>query len=418
MAQLTGVSVNRLEGGLRRRNPKTDEVVALVAAMPVAALTLAYDSAYKLLQLIDAERLGVTVAFDKEKNSLVHHHISEIFRLSPDATCYLIPIPVDTSITASVDKLLPLIRSQKDIKGLGFVGFTLTLPQLVSVVEKIQGSLVDLLFADSRYIDFVVLEGKGQLDSTRKVKPFSPATMADLRTKKAPQVSVVIAQDPLIAAKGAANINYAAVGSALGMLSIRKVNENIGSVNIRNKPAGKKGAPDYPLTDLASKLWLNSALSDGTPIGRLSKVDLKNLTDKGYIYVASYEGYGGLFFNDSPTCVQKASDYAYIENNRTWNKMARLVRAVLIPEVKGVVKKDAQTGFIKSTTISRWQALVNSALERMVIAEELSGFDVYIDPMQITDPDKPLKVKIQGVADGVVHAFEVDLGHTQKINED
>ena len=54
----------------------------------------------------------------------------------------------------------------------------------------------------------------------------------------------------------------------------------------------------------------------------------------------------------------------------------------------------------------------------MVIAEELSGFDVYIDPMQYTDSDKPLKVKIQGVKDGVVHAFEVDLGYRQKINEE
>ncbi len=65
--------------------------------MPIAGLKMAYDSAYKLLQVLDADRLGVTAAFDTAKNSLVHHHISEVFRLSPDATCYLIPMPLDTS---------------------------------------------------------------------------------------------------------------------------------------------------------------------------------------------------------------------------------------------------------------------------------------------------------------------------------
>ena len=148
-------------------------------------------------------------------------------------------MPLDTSLTASVDKLLPLVRTHKDIKGLGFCGFKETLTQVASAVEKVQGDLVNLLQSESRYIDFVLLEGKGQLQD-KKVKAFSPTTMTDLRTKKAPQVSVVIAQDPHIVTQHPANLNYAAVGSALGMLSVRKVNENLGSVNILASPRVRK----------------------------------------------------------------------------------------------------------------------------------------------------------------------------------
>ena len=76
MAQLTGVSVNRLEGGLGRKPTTTDNVVALVACMPVQGTELAYGRAEKLLQLRDAQRLGVNANFDAAHSVLIHHHLS------------------------------------------------------------------------------------------------------------------------------------------------------------------------------------------------------------------------------------------------------------------------------------------------------------------------------------------------------
>jgi len=409
MAQLTGVAVNRLDGGLGRRNPSTDNVVALVAAMSLSGLDLVENQAKKLLQAEDAESAGVNASYDANNTTLVYHHISEIFRLSPDATVYLIPTATGVSVEDVLESILPTVRANPDIKGLAFTGFNNVITDMPTAVETVQSDFIDALFLENRYIDFVLLEGKGSGSE------ISATNVADLRTKKAPQVSVVIAQDPTIASIDPAYNTYTAVGSALGMLSIRKINENIGSVNIKNKPAGKKGTPDYPLTDSAGSLWLDANLSDGTLAQSLSKVDLKTLTNKGYIYASSYEGYGGIFFSNSPTCVEKASDYAFIENNRTWNKAGRIIRQTLIPEVKGVVKKDPQTGFIKSTTISRWQGLLNKALEQMIIDDEISGFDIYIDPNQYLSEDDPLKIKAQVVKDDIVHEFEVDLGYTQQI---
>lgn len=140
------------------------------------------------------------------------------------------------------------------------------------------------------------------------------------------------------------------------------------------------------------------------------------MNDKGYIYAASYEGYAGVYFQNSPTATAKTSDYAYIENNRVWNKAARIIRQALIPVVKGTVKKDPQTGFIRSTTISYWEGLVNKALENMIIDDEISGFDFYINPKQIVNDESPVTGKAQIVADGIVHEFEIDLGLTNQIN--
>ncbi len=76
MAQLQGVNINRLEGGLGRRSDNTDSVFALVSCMPLNSLNLNENEAVKLLQPSDAEALGVDPAYDANNSLLAHHHIS------------------------------------------------------------------------------------------------------------------------------------------------------------------------------------------------------------------------------------------------------------------------------------------------------------------------------------------------------
>lgn len=412
MAQLTGVSINRMEGGLGRRADNTDSVFLLVSCMPMDTLTdLEEYKAVRLMQTMDAEQLGITPAYDANQSVLAHHHISEVFRLAPDATLYFAGVEpadgVDSNVKDYIAGLLPTIRANKDIKGIGFVGFDDNLNTLSTHIDLIETSLVDALALENRFIDFVVLEGKSS-------GAIVVNNLVDLRTKNAKHCSVVVAQDPHIVALGEGDYDdYAAVGSAMGMLAVRKINENIGSVNIKDKPRLKKAQANYPLTD--GVLWLKGWLSDGQDIESLSKVDLKSINDKGYIYAASYEGYAGVYFQNSPTAIAKTSDYAYIENNRVWNKAARVIRLALLPVVKSTVKKDPQSGFIKSTTISYWEGLVNKALENMMIDDEISGFDFYINGKQIVNDESPVTGKAQIVSDGIVHEFEIDLGLTNQV---
>ena len=102
------------------------------------------------------------------------------------------------------------------------------------------------------------------------------ADAVDLRKLDAENVSVVIAQDPARAAKDEAYRTHAAVGSALGMLSVRYVHENMGSVDIETTHGRQRGQKDYPLTDKLNGLWLDAALSNGKPFSQLSVSDQKN----------------------------------------------------------------------------------------------------------------------------------------------
>lgn len=409
-----GVKITKLEGGLGRSNPSDDNVMALVFALAILPATIENFKPYKLIQPLDAERLGFNEAFDANNKVLVKNQIDEFFRLSPDGILYLIPVPAnndDETVNKpedilSMPGLKSALREASAVKGIGFMGFNQPISEVITTIPLAQEFVAEFAL-EKRYIDFILLEAipaEGIIGVTG---------LPDLRTKESGNVSVVIAQDPMVASIDIAYKDYCAIGSVLGMASVRQVNENWGSVNIITKPSSKRAQSDYPLTQGAK--WASATLSNGVRVVELSGADKKALTDKGYIYAGGYDGYGGVYLNSSPTCTLITSDYAFIENNRVWNKAARLIRAILLPEIKGVVKKDPTTGFIRSTTISRWTSLVYAALEKMNAADEISGFDCYINPQQVLGPSSPLVIKARVVTDDIVHEMDVELGLTNKI---
>ena len=167
------------------------------------------------------------------------------------------------------------------------------------------------------------------------------------------------------------------------MLCIRQVSENIGSVDILNKPENKKGKNLYSLTEVGLKRFITASLSTEQKIAELTNEQIQSLNKKGYIFIGPYVGAAGMFFSNSATCYTKTNDYAYIENNRVWNKAARLIRETLAPFLKGKVKKDVETGYIKSTTITHWKQVVyKGCIERMVADNDISGGEIHISEKQ------------------------------------
>lgn len=394
MAELAGVKIEKLQGGLGRKNPSTDSHVALIIkATGNAALDAIISNAGKgliLTSLSQAESLGLTLSASANGASPFYEHISEFFRLAPEGTLYLFN-------NKTVANLLAFIKENKEIKGFGIVDDFGAATQEATIAQY-QSGIINVLATENRLIDFGIIGWNN----------FNIANAIDLTELDSPQISVLVV--------GSGTSNFAAVGAFLGMLAVRKVNENAGSVDIQNKPLEKRGSSDYTLTDKNKGLWVNPILTGGATISSLTKAQLTDLENKGYIYAASYEGYPGAFFTNSKTCISQASDYCFIENNRVWNKAARTLRIALLPEVKGVVKKNPTTGFIKSTTISRWTGIGNKALEQMVTNDEISGFDIYINPQQVVNSTQPVKIKASVVMDGIVHEFEVALGLTNSIN--
>lgn len=403
-----GVNINKMNGGLG--GGQTSDRVAVLVLGGEASDKLSLNKAYELLQLSDAEALGITAASDDANAELCHYHLSEVFRLSPETVINLIVVPKVTK--ASELKALPeFVTALRSIKGVNAIA-TANLANDASIGVAVQGLqlLGDHLAADFIYIDTIIPEGKGSYLGEGAL-----ATYPDLRALDSEIVTPFWGQDPAIAALKPEYADHAAVGTALGSLMVRSIHENLGSVDIEVKPRSRKAEQDYTLTDTKQGRWLSAALSNGMSFNALSVADQKKLDTLGIVYVGAFAEYGGYFISNSHTCTTADNDYCYIERNAIWNKAARLTRATLIPRIRGKVEADPATGFIKSTTISYWDGLVRKALDGMVAAGDIASYDIYIDPNQAAVSDKPFRIKERVVADGIVHEFDVDLGYTKSI---
>lgn len=403
-----GVLFSKAQNGLTKGEAEDRVCVMVIGATPVEGKLIHY-TPVELLQVEDLENAGVLDSTDEANGELLHYHVEEFFRLSPEKNVHLVIVPKAEKLSelATKAEFRQAIRGIDGVNTIGIAGIAKdeTLQAAVAAAQV----LVDDFAGEHVYIDAVLLEGTGDyLKGT-------VATCDDLRAMNAPNVSVIIAQDPAQAGKNEAFAKHAAIGPAMAMLSVRAVHENLGSVDIERKPRARKGEENYTLTDSRRGKWLDASLSDGKPFSSLSGADQKKLDSLGYVYAGMFAGYGGCFFSNSHTATEADNDYAFIERNAIWNKAARVIRGVLIPRVRSKVQADPSTGYIKSTTITDWDSRVRKALERLVAAGNIADFDVHIDPKQLAVSSRPFAIGIRLVADGIVHEFEIELGFTNKI---
>lgn len=400
MGEFEGVEIFKSSGGTGRIASNTDAVMAMVAYSPVMPVGVTANSVIETIQLLDALDKGINASFDANNTVLIHHHIDEFYRIAPEAKLFVILTDQTTpKAFFESDQAKTIFRSIEDVKRIGFVlnGD----PAGLNLDDQINASqvFINTLAADHILIDGVYLEAI----NTAKNAP-------DKRVLEAPNVSLVAFQDPVIAALDAAYSKYAAVGTVLGSRAVRKVNEDLGSTDIINKPDYAKGTETFPISSTLLGRYASVALSDGTAVKGLSQVEKDQLTERGYIYGGKYQGFPGVFLNTEPTCVAIESDYSFGNNNGVWNKAARGIRLALLPKVKSILKRDSKTGNITSASVSALELLAEKPLKTMLSNDEISDAEVYISTDQNPSDQEPLKVKASVTKDGIVFNFEVELG--------
>ncbi|OHT44998.1 DUF2586 domain-containing protein [Flavobacterium tructae] len=429
MSTLNDVVITKLSGGLGRRTPEQDMVSGLLFD-GVSTEKLALDQVKRLASLEDAEALGITADYDVNGQS-AYYQIQQFFRMNPSGDLYIMATTAP-SYSAIVEKAMNMQeQANGNIRQLAviFSGETAFTETKAAVTKaKTQTAL--------GYKDFmpfeIILEGKG----------FVVDDANDLTELEAENVSVVIAMDVekalekklvrkdtgkpyalapnerLVFGEGEGNYvvendlhepkrenglaiefvykdsykNTAAVGLALGAISKAKVSENIAWIekfNLTGEGFSKAGfIGDQKIKSLA---------------------DLRTLNEKRYIFTQTHTGLAGIYFNDSHTCTTGTSDYAYIENNRTINKATRLLRAALLPKLASPVLVDID-GKLPQSVSKSFEGLCRSALEGMVANQEVSAFDVYVDPKQNILATSELKVKAEITPIGTARKIKVDLG--------
>jgi hypothetical protein len=415
MGTFTGANIGKLNGGLGRSTDSQDRVIVLICGATAIADKVIYKQVIECLDITTVETLGITAASDANNAELTHYHLSEMFRLCPGFTFYLIPVVKTTTITALVADaaIKSAIRGVEGRNVIGIAGIASATVDVINTDALALQAWANDFATEKILIDGVFLEGKAKASSADFHN--TGTDLYDMRSIVAPNISVVDMHDPAQSALNAAYATHGAVGTVLGSVAVRKVHEDLGSVDIETKPQARKGEEGFSIADATLGKWLSACLSDGTPFKNLTVAQQTALSNKGYIYVGKFEQYDGWYLSGCPTAVVETSDYAFFNFNCIWNKAARIIRATLIPLVRSKVPKEAD-GTIKTTWISGTQQKVIDKLTiSMVNTGNADAVDVYINPAQNVNAQTPMAITAQVQVGDIVHEFNVDLGLTSKI---
>jgi len=408
------VTINKTNGNIGRRAPNTDAVFGAVISAPAisGAGNMQNGVVYPMVSIKDATAIGITAAYDTAHNVLVYHQINRFFTRNKNATLYCLFAPQTASLADMTDPTQAyapaLLRSQNGAIKYCFVarnpaaGYTPVLSggldeDVLTAVANAQ-ALYTSEFSKYRYAGFLI-EGRS-FNGTA-------AAATSLRTLACTNVSVTIAADPAISGANAAYAGYAAVGDIAGIISLAAVSQNAGELTAA-----------FNLQNTGLGMFTTAGLSSNLSINSYADADLDTLNDKGYIFPDVIAGEAGYYINDTHVCAPIAdNDYAYIENNRTIEKMIFLARTAILPRVKSRLYVDPATGQLAAKTCKAIETTGNAALKPMQTDGDLSGgIDTYVDPAQNLLSTSALNVEISAIPVPIGRQITINIGFSNPLN--
>lgn len=410
--------VQKLNGGLGRRNPSADMVTGSVMNA-VATSEMVLGNIYTLKNIQEVETLGITKDYDQTHKVLVYERLRRFFIHNPSITVHFMTVAQGVTLTQMVDKdnnyLARLLREKageivqvsvalnpkEDYTPVIETGLD---KDSIDAIYKAQ-ALSNVEWTKDRYTE-IYLEG-------RSFSGTSEAAL-NLRTllSECPDISVVIGADFEVSSRGDLYKGYAAVEDFAAMVSKAAVSQNAGEqIN------------DFNMTHVDEKIFIVPGLSSGTRLGNYSDTDLDTLDSKGYIFFAPVFGLGGvsstsgIFINDTHTCDKITSDYAYTENNRTIKKAIKLAKTALTPKVKGRLYVDENTGFMAPETVKDLETTTKVSLDPMVAAGDISGgVDAYINPEQNVLASSEFEVYLTFIPVAIGRRITLKVGFRNPLN--
>lgn len=383
--------------GLGRRVANADGVSGIILNGVSVVGGAQIGTVYRLASLADAVALKIDADYDTDNSVLVYEHLKEIYRVNPNCDLYLLIVAQATTYAnmvdvAQADNIMKLRQAGEGSIRLYAVAYNpaaevADTSALEAAIPKAQ-EFATLAFTEHEPGE-VFLEGKGY-DYTSPI---------DFRALNAPNVTVMVGQSLSIAND---EPTYAAVGTLLGAVSGGKVNECIGWVEKYNVFGGS----------------LSVAGISGTAYRNIAQGTLEAIDEDGAVFFRTHTGRAGIYFNDSHTCVEITSDYAYIESNRTTHKAARNIRTALLPKLNSPVLIDTDAGTLDPVTLSVMDNLVRTELEIMANDQEINTpvkDDVYIDPAQDILSTSELKIETKMTPTGTARKITVSLGFKNPI---
>lgn len=396
---MQNLTITRTNGNIVRSLAGEDHISGLVfysATLPIATEGVAGFTTTERIHAISsietAEKYGITADAAAWETKVLHYTLASIFNMNPGVSLY---VGIFKPATGGANAFSEIKQMQNYAGGrLRQVGVWNGAVELSDTLVNSLQSVRATLEAQNKPLS--ILYAPKIADVTAL-----PANLAKIGRSG---VSVIIGQDGAgVAAElyadaaNAAKASVSALGDLLGAVSKAKVHESIAWVE------------SFP-TNIAVP-----AFGDGKKYRDLDEAVIETLDTSRYIFLRTYDGLAGSFFNDNHTLDEPTSDYAYINDVRTMDKAVRGVRTYLLPKLGRPMKVDADTGKLERTAVEHLITTGNKALEEMEKAGELSGYRFDIDPDQNILATSRVRGVIKNVAVGVMRNLDLEIGYATSV---
>ena len=392
------LTITRTNGNIVRSLSGEDHISGLVfysATLPTADEGEKGFSTTERIQAISsivrAEKLGITAKAESWEMRVLHYLLESTYNMNPGISLYVgIFKPASGANAFSEIKQIQNYSGGK-VRQVGVWNGAVELSD--TVVNALQSVRTTL---EAQNKPLIILYAPKVTDVTSL-----PTDLAKIGRNG---VSVIIGQDgagvaeDLYADAGnTAKASVSALGDLLGAVSRAKVHESIAWVE------------SFP-TNISVP-----AFGDGKKYRDLDEAVIETLDSSRYIFLRTYDGLAGSFFNDNHNLDVPTSDYAYINDVRTMDKAVRGVRTNVLPKLGRPMKVDAETGKIERTTVEHLITTGNKPLEEMEKAGELSGYKFDIDPDQNILATSRVRGVIKNVSVGVMRNLDLEIGYAQSV---
>ncbi len=390
---MNGLSVTRTNGNVAKSVAGSDHISGFIAYLTSSELPSGFSTDHvQAVSTIDtAEALGITSDATSWSVRVIHHQLSEIFRINSSISLYVGLFTKPESYTFTEIKTMQNYADGAIRQIAIWAGDrTLSGDDLVTI----QG-VADALDEQNAPLSVLYAPKVSSLSSL-------PTNLAGGNKSR---VSVVIAQagsgDGADLYTDSANTTLkttvSAIGIVLGLLSKASVHQSISWV--KTFPTGVT----IP------------AFGDGSLYRSVDSAVIEALDSARYLFFMTHVGVSDSYLNDSHNMDSATSDYAKIESTRTMDKAVRGIRTYLIPELGGNVYIDSSTGAMQSYSVAHLTTTANKALEDMEKAGELSGYLVEIDADQNVLSTGTVEIVIKQVAVGVMNKISVKIGFATSV---
>lgn len=318
--------------------------------------------------------------------SALHYTVSEFFRMQPKGLLW-IGIYDESGGLDGQDIEDIQIEADGDIRQMGIMVQTSFATGDLGIIQTAVNALQVL------YQFMNAIYSADQLSDTLTAAP-------DLRALTNDRVSACMGQDGSAEGWRLVDVldrSMPALGTCLGTVALANVSENIGWVSKFDIAGGEMDVLSFTTGDL---------------LKAVSAPTLDFLENRGWIFGKKYIGKAGSFWNDSASAVSETSDYAYIENGRTIDKAIRGVNVALTSYINAPLFVDAITGQLTELTISNFKNAASIPLQDMLIDQDLSGYEVVIDPDQSVLTTSKIEITVRLVPVGVARTIVVNIGYT------